>query len=133
MSLIFGVFIVLHGLIHLLYFGQSGRYFELKTGMIWPDGSWAFSSLLGVAATRNLASIALILAAAGLVAGGMGMLTSQTWGRPLVVAAAAFSSILFLVLWNGTAQNLDGQGAVGLLINIAILVTVLMLRWPTPA
>jgi hypothetical protein len=28
--IIFGVFIVLHGLIHLLYFGQSRRLFELQ-------------------------------------------------------------------------------------------------------
>jgi hypothetical protein len=28
-------------------------------------------------------------------------------------------------------QNLDGQGAVGLLINAAILTTVLVLQWPS--
>jgi hypothetical protein len=44
-----GIFLVLHGLVHLLYFGQSARYFELKPGMTWPDGAWAFSRLLGVA------------------------------------------------------------------------------------
>jgi hypothetical protein len=27
-------------------------------------------------------------------------------------------------------QNLDGQGGVGILINIAILIAVLILRWP---
>ena len=36
MRFVFGVFIVLHGLVHLLYFGQSARYFELKPGMVWP-------------------------------------------------------------------------------------------------
>jgi len=130
MRFIFGVFIVLHGLVHLLYFGQSARYFELKPGMVWPDGSWAFSRLLGDEAARNLASISLILAAIGLVVGGIGILVSQAWWRPVVVGAAAFSSVVYILFWNGRMQNLDGQGGIGLLIDIAILLAVLILRWP---
>jgi len=128
--IIFGVFILLHGLVHLLYFGQSARYFELKPGMVWPDGSWAFSRLLGNEASRTLASIALIMAAIGIAAGGIGMLVSQTWWRPLIVSATAFSSVVYLLFWNGKTQNLDGQGLVAILINAAILVAVLILRWP---
>ena len=127
--IIFGIFIVLHGLVHLLYFGQSARYFELKPGMIWPDGSWAFSRLLGNEATGNLASISLILVAIGLIAGGTGILLSQAWWRPVVVGAAVFSSVVYIFLWNGRIQNLDAQGAVGILIDIAILVAVLIFRW----
>ena len=130
MRYIFGVFIVLHGLVHLLYSGQSARYFELKPGMVWPDGSWVFSRLLGDEAARNLASISLILAAIGLVGGGIGILVSRTWWRPVIVGAATFSSIVYILFWNGRMQNLDGQGAIGLLINIAILLAVLILRWP---
>ena len=130
LQFIFGGFIVLHGLVHLLYAGQSARRFELKPGMVWPDGSWAFSRLLGDEATRNLAGIALILAAMGLVVGGIGILVSQAWWRPAVVGAAALSSVVYVLFWNGRTQNLDGQGMVGLLIDIAILVAVLILQWP---
>ena len=130
MRFMLGVFIVLHGLIHLLYFGQSARYFELKPGMTWPNGSWAFSNLLGEAATRNLASVSLILVALGLVVGGIGIFTMQGWWRPVVVGAATFSAVIYFLLWNGRVQNLDGQGAIGLLISIAILIAALVLRWP---
>jgi len=130
MRFMLGVFIVLHGLIHLLYFGQSARYFELKPGMTWPNGSWAFSKLLGEAATRNLASVSLILVALGLVVGGIGIFTMQGWWRPVVVGAATFSAVIYFLLWNGRVQNLDGQGAIGLLISIAILIAALVLRWP---
>jgi hypothetical protein len=130
MTFIFGVFLVLHGLVHLLYFGQSARFFELKPGMLWPDGSWAFSRLLGDEATRNLVSISLILAATGLIAGGIGIFFSQAWWRPLTLGAATFSCVAYLLFWNGKMQNLDSQGAVGMLINIAILLAVLVLRWP---
>lgn len=129
MSYIIGVFLLLHSLVHLLYFGQSTRYFELKPGMAWPDGAWAFSKLLGEGATRNLASIALIMAAMGLAASGIGILVGQAWWRPLVLGATAFSSVLFVLFWNGRTQNLDGQGGVGLLIDMAILAAVLLLRW----
>jgi len=130
MRFVFGVFILLHSLVHLLYFGQSARYFELKPGMVWPDGSWAFSKLLGNEAVRNLASISLILVAVGLIVGGVGILASQAWWRPVVVGVAAFSSLVYILFWNGRMQNLDGQGAVGILIDIAILLAVLIFRWP---
>ena len=130
MKFIFGVFIVLHGLVHLLYAGQSAKYFELKPGMIWPDGSWAFSRLLGNDATRNLASISLLLAAVALISSGIGIFTVQPWWRPLVVGATVFSSTIYMMLWDGRMQDLDGQGAVGLFINVMILASVLILRWP---
>jgi hypothetical protein len=128
--IIFGIFIVAHSFVHLLYFGQSSRYFELKPGMVWPDGAWAFSTLLGNEGTRKLAGILLVLTAIGLAAGGTGIVLDQTWWRPVVVGAAVFSSVLYVLLWNGKIQNLDAQGLVGILINLAILVSILILRWP---
>ena len=127
---IFGVFIVLHGLVHLLYFGQSRRLFELQSGMVWPDGSWIFSKLLGDETTRLLASIFLVLAAIDFVAGGAGILLGQAWWRPVVVSAAAFSAIIYLLFWDGAWQNLHDKGAIGILINIAILAAVLIFQWP---
>ena len=127
---IFGVFLVLHGLVHVLYFGQSARRFELRPGMVWPDGAWAFSKLLGYKTTRNLASSACILAAIGLGAGGAGVLISRAWWRPVIVAAATFSSVAFMLFWNGKLRQLADQGAVAILINLAILVAVLVLQWP---
>jgi hypothetical protein len=129
-KVIAGIFLVLHGLIHLLYFGQSARLFELQPGMLWPDGSWAFSKLLGEGGTRTLASIFCILAALGFVIAGVGVLFGQSWWRMVVVASAAFSAVLYIFFWNGRFQRLDGQGAVGILIDAAILVAVLVFRWP---
>jgi len=128
---IIGVFIVLHGLVHLLYFGQSWRLFELQPGMAWPEGSWAFSKLLGDEATRLLASISYVLAAIGSVAGGIGILMRQAWWRPVVVGSAAFSAVIVVLFWDGELQKLADKGGIGLLINIAILVALLILRWPS--
>ena len=95
--IIFGVFLVLHGLVHLLYFGQSWRIFELQPGLVWPDGSWAFAKLVGNETTRLLAAILLVVAAIGFVAGGAGILLGQTWWQPVVVSAAALSTILYIL------------------------------------
>jgi hypothetical protein len=121
-KVIAGVFLVLHGLVHLLYYGQSSRLFELQPGMIWPDGSWAFSKLFGDSPTRMLASIFCILAAAGfvisgaVVIGGAGIFFSQSWWRTAVVASAAFSGVLYILFWNGRLQHVANQEALAFLL-----------------
>jgi hypothetical protein len=97
--------------------------------MVWPDGAWAFSRLLGNEGTRKLAGILLVLIAMGLITSGIGILANQTWWRPVIMGAAALSSVAYILLWNGRIQNLDGQGAVALLINAAVLVAVFILQW----
>lgn len=127
---LFGVFIVLHGLVHLLYVAQSQRLFELQPGMDWPAGSWALSGPLGEGVTRLLGSLAFGAVAAALVAGGAGLLLRVAWWRPPVVGAAALSAVVILLLWDGTLHSLNDQGLLGLLIDGALLITVLVLRWP---
>jgi hypothetical protein len=126
LRLIIGAFIVLHGLVHLLYFGQSGRLFELQPGMVWPEGSWAFSNLLGDETIRLLASISCVLAAISFVAGGTGIFVRQAWWRPVVVGATAFSAVIFILFWDGELHKLDDKGGIGLLISITLLVAVLI-------
>lgn len=127
--ILFGIFLVLHGLVHLLYMGQSARLFELQPGMLWPDGSWALSKLIGEAGTRNLAAVLLILVAVGFASGGGGLLAKQEWWRPVIVSAAAFSTVVYLFLWDGKLQNLDDKGAIGILINLAIGVVALIFQF----
>jgi hypothetical protein len=130
LRIVVGVFVVLHGLVHLLYFGQSRRLFELQPGMAWPDGSVVFSRLLGDATARGLAGIACIVAALGFVAGGTAILGGQSWWRPVIVAAAGFSAAIFVLFWNGGLQKLADQGVIAIVINLAILLALLILRWP---
>lgn len=116
-----GLFLVLHGLVHGLYAGHCLRLFELRPGLTWPDGAWSFSWLRGDQTIRRLAAAALALAALGLTGAGLGLVLRQEWGRPAALGAAAFSSALFLLLWNGQFRKLDQQGALGVLINLALL------------
>ena len=131
LNILVGLFLVLHGLVHLLFLGQSARYFELQPGLVWPDGSWVLSGLLGPTATRTLANLVMALSGLGFVVAGVGVLWRQDWWRPLVLAAALFSTASYVLLWDGTRQKLDQQGGIGILINLAILVAVLIFHWPS--
>ena len=130
LNLLFAIFLVLHGLVHLLYFGQSQRIFELQPGLVWPDSSWAFSGLLGNETTRRLTSVLLVIAALGFVVSGIGLLLKQPWWLLAAGGTAVFSSVLYLLAWDGHWQDLDDKGAIGLLLNLGILTTILIFHWP---
>ena len=127
MKIVIGIIIVLHGLVHFLYMGQSLRYFELQRLMVWPDKSWALSRFLSVETTRLLASTACALAAIGFVVGGTGLLMGQVWWRSIVISVAVFSTALYILFWDGHWRKLDEKGAVGILINIALLAAAFLL------
>jgi len=128
--ILFGIFLILHGMVHLLYAGQSGRLFELRPEMTWPDRSWLFSKLLGDETTRLLATAALVLIALGMAASSLGIFLRADWWRVAAITSAGLSSLLFFVMWNGKFDVLPDQGGVGILINIAILVLILIFKWP---
>ena len=130
MSILVGIFLVLHGLVHLLYAGQSRRFFELRPGMTWPDGSWAFSYLLSDPAARWLAVVSLALAAIGFLAGGAGLFFHQSWWRPIAIGATVVSTLTYLLLWDGQLHQLAAQGGIGILLNLAVLALLLLYKWP---
>lgn len=128
--IIFGLFLICHGLVHLLYAGQSWRLFELRPQMTWPDGVWLFLKFLGYERIRLMASVSLVLVALGFAAGGLGLLFRLDWWRFVTAISAGLSALLFFVFWNGKFQALDDQGGVGVLINLAILAMILIFNWP---
>jgi len=58
-------------------------------------------------------------------------LASQVWWRPLVIATAAFAIVFFVLFWDGQMQGLSEKGAIGILINVGILVALLAVKWPS--
>jgi hypothetical protein len=98
---LFGVFILLHGLVHLLECGQSRGLFELRPGMRWPIPSWAFSRFLAERDTRLLAAIICMLVTMGLASGGIGLLIDQSWWNRAVSVSATLWILLFVLWWDG--------------------------------
>jgi len=130
LKILFSIFLVCHGLVHLLYAGQSRRSFELRPNMTWPDGAWMLSRFLNNETIRLLALVMLGLAALGFAMGGVGLFFNADWCRMITTVSTVYSTILFLVFWDGKFQAVDDQGGIGILINLAILVALLIFRWP---
>ncbi len=130
LKIIFAAFSILHGLVHMLYFSQARRTMELSSGMTWPDGSWAFGWLLGEAGTRTAAAIACNLATFCFIAAAGALIFHYVWWRGALIIAASFSSLLYILFWNGRLENLGDQGFIGILINLILLAIVLGLKWP---
>ena len=124
MTIVLGIFLILHALVHLLYVGQALRFFELRPGLAWPDGSWLFSRLMGDPAVRWLTAVSLTLAAIGFLVAGLGLFFGAEWARPVAFGAAGFSVLIYLLLWDGKFQALPDQGGVGILISLGIFVVV---------
>jgi hypothetical protein len=83
LSILIGVFIVLHGLVHVWYVTLSQRLVELQPEMGWSGRSWALSNLLGDATTRSLASVLYVLATILFVTGAIGIFARTGWWRPI--------------------------------------------------
>jgi hypothetical protein len=97
--------------------------------MTWPDGAWAFSGFLQNQAIRTLARTVLVPAAGIFIAGGIGLILGQAWWRPVIIISASFSSVIFILFWDGALQNLDNKGLFGIVINLAI-VAIVLIGWP---
>lgn len=128
MRVVIGIFIVLHGLVHLFYFAHSKRIFELRPGMEWPDNSWGLSKFLKTDTIRTIASLVCILVAVVFVISGIAYIVTAVWTFKLIQISAILSSGLFILFWDGRLKKLDNQGAIAILLNISIWFVVSSLQ-----
>lgn len=120
----FGLFVVLHGLVHLWYVTLSQRLVEFRPEMGWTGRSWLMSDLLGLPPAGSLASVLYVLATGAFVAAGAGVAVNAEWWRPVLMVAAVFSSTVLLLYWDGSMQMLVQKGLLGLLINVAVIILI---------
>lgn len=116
-----GVFVVLHGLVHLWYVVLAQDLVEFRLEMGWTARSWLLSPLLGEPATVLLATVLFVAVAAAFVAGGVGFLVETDWWRPVLLGAAVASTAVILVFWQGGLAMAVQKGVLGAVINLAIV------------
>ena len=130
MRVVAGLLPILHGIVHLIYFGQAQRYYEMQVGMAWPDGSWAFSRVMSEEAARSTAAVGCLIPGIAFLGAGIGILANLGWWRLVIVIGAASSTALFVLFWDGKLRKLGERGLIGVAMNIAVLLLVLVFRWP---
>ncbi|WP_254769133.1 hypothetical protein [Salinilacihabitans rarus] len=128
LRLLFGVFLVLHGVVHVWYVVLSQGWIEVEEGMGWNGHSWLLSSLLPEGTILSLASVLYVVVTLGFVLGGLGYVLRQGWWGPAVAGAALLSTVVLVAMWDGRFDLLVEKGVVGVLINAVLLASVLSLE-----
>ncbi len=119
------LFLIAHAFVGVLMF--AGRPNEASSS--WPKSkSWLMGRMgMPEGGQRNLATVLMVIAALLLIAGALGILgvsaTESLW--PALVTAGAVASALTLALyfspwWLG-----------GIAINVALIVSITIFKWPT--
>jgi hypothetical protein len=127
---LFGILIILHGLVHLWFVVLSQQLVDFQPEMGWTGRSWLFTGLIGDAATRWLATIIYSLATLAFLVSGIGLFTRGNGWRPVLIGAALLSAVAILLFWDGVTALLVQRGLIGFLLDLAILFVVLVLQWP---
>jgi hypothetical protein len=101
----------------------------------WSSRSWLLTDLLGEGVSRLICAVVYLLALVGFVAAALaltGWLLPHDWWRPLATGSAVLSLVALALFWNALIFLFPHKvGA--LAVNIATLVCLLALNWPSEA
>lgn len=126
MNILYGVFIVLHGLVHFWYVTLSQGWVEFQADMGWTGKSWLLSGVVAKNTLGWLATALYSVAAVALIVSGGALLTGADWARTALLRSAAISSLVIVLFWDGSAELIVQKGLLGLLINLGIIGAILM-------
>ena len=123
---IVAIFLILHGLTHsILAMVPSPNAPDAGFATFFSGiGSWLFTGL-SESASKTIATTLAVIAMLGFVAAGLalfGILVPFDWWRALAIASAVVSLLLLVIFW-------DPYLIVGLLFDVAVLVTLLFTKW----
>jgi hypothetical protein len=126
MNIILGIFLGLHGLIHLGYVTPAPADPKYPFRL---NQSWLISRVgLSEQSVRLLGILLSIITVIGFTLSGLaslGILVPQAWWGSLTVLGAAASLLLLVLFWHRWL-------VIGVLIDVALLAGVLFLNWQPP-
>ena len=123
---IVAIFFMLHGVTHaILAMVPNPKASEPGFATFFSGfGSWLFTGL-SESASKTTATTLAVIATIGFVAAGLAIfdvLVPFDWWRALAIASAVVSLLLVVIFW-------DMYLIVGLLIDVAVLVTLIFTNW----
>ncbi|MFB6082194.1 MAG: hypothetical protein ABEJ67_05165 [Halanaeroarchaeum sp.] len=121
-----GVFLVLHGFVHLWYVVLSQGWVEVEDQMGWNGRSWLCSSVVPAETTLAVASLLYVAVALGFAGGAVGLVVGFEWAEAVVTAAAVLSTLVLVAMWDGEPDRLVEKGIIGVVINAAIVGVLLI-------
>ena len=127
---VIGLFLILHGLVHLWLFTLSQRLIEFKPEMGWSGKSWLLTGVFGDSTTRLLASTLFVVATVAFVASGVTIFFQSDWWWSILLAASIVSAMTMLIFWDGSMDLIIQKGLIGFSISLVILLFLLLARRP---
>lgn len=120
-----GIFIILHGLVHLWYVVLSLNWVEFQPDMGWTGTSWLLSGILQESTVRTTAAVLFIVSAVAFVISGIGIFVDAEWLDAVILVSAIFSSVVLIVFWDGSLEMIVQKGVIGVLINLVVIAVTL--------
>jgi hypothetical protein len=121
---VLGLFLVAHGLVHAGIW-TTPKPATGKARPFDPASSWLLDRLGASQRSAHMVSVVLALvAAAGFVVGGLGLLVHAAWWGAVAGGSAAVSLLLMVLYFNPWL-------VVGLGIELAIIAALLRAGWPS--
>jgi len=132
LRLIIGLVLLVHGIGHVMAFLPA---LNITSTDKWHHRSWLLVPVIGDTASRVISIILYGAAFIGFIAAALGLfgwLVPHDLWRSLAVVSAVISLIALALFWNSFASLFPNKiGAIA--VNIAVLVCLLWLNWPTEA
>jgi hypothetical protein len=132
LRIIIAAVLFIHGIGHFMGIMPALQIVDIKG---WNSHSWLLTPLIGETASRILSAILFLAALAGFMLATLallGWLVPQGWWRTLAVVSAIVSLVAVVLFWNAFVALVPNKvGALG--VDIAVLVCLLILNWPSEA
>lgn len=131
LHIIVGVFLILHGVVHVWYVVMARGLVAANPDTIWSGKSWLFTKPLGDKTTMTLATIVHSVTTLLFVVAGIGLVAQQPWWSTWAVAASLLSIAGIVGFWDGQPDHPIEKGLLGVIIDVGVLVAVLYFGWPS--
>jgi uncharacterized membrane protein YphA (DoxX/SURF4 family) len=120
LRLLFGIFLILHGLIHSAIWLPSST----PKGPFNAGHSWLLNSIgLQPDIIRTITVVVTIIAALALIIGGIGLLTHQTWFNIPILIGSIVSLLLIIGYFNPWMS-------LAILLDLGIIYLIGIRHWP---
>ena len=122
---IVGIFLILHGLVHLLYVALTQNWI-IDSDIVWNEESKLLSRFISDSELSILGLIAYAIAIISIIVSGAGLMIGAGWWKYLLTISAIYSSTMFLLFWDGQLRHLPDKGFIGIAINIGLIIFVIV-------
>jgi len=129
--IILGVFLILHGAVHLWYVAMARGLISADADTVWNGRSWLFTHRLGDQTTMTLATIVFSAITLVFAVAGIALVAQQEWFSTWAITGSILSIAAIVGFWDGKPDHPIEKGLLGIILDVAILVALLYFAWPS--